>query len=304
MVRINPWRDTCPCDSKRLVIDCCFRRGKLFKPRGVTRPVRPRTGFAQAGCFGARLHDCSPGLTREHFISRSSLLDLVQHDGLLHVEGFPWQSNAVQAVSIKSRASKIACSRHNHALSPLDGAALSFNSALRSIEVPPTGPAARSDRCVGLVNGHDIERWCLKVLIGGLVSGNLVLESSRFKDWQPPLEWLEFLFGESASLRRGGLFVIDPVAQPGWRSSKLGMAPLFRDGHPKGLLLQIMGISFVFTVDPQSVAALDRGLFRPTEISIGTPHGRRIVAMSWERAGGARGVMLERQPPGLADAPQ
>jgi hypothetical protein len=86
-----PWKieDFCPCESGKPLRDCCLG------PDGVPRiripsliPPGPNTGYRNDRCYLNVTGNCSPSISKEHYISRSILEEL----GPLTFYGFPWDT--------------------------------------------------------------------------------------------------------------------------------------------------------------------------------------------------------------------
>src|ERR1700687_3518444 len=204
MITLNP-DDACPCGSGNIFRACCLGADGGFKPvASVTRCPPPRTGTRTKGCYAAALADCSPDLSREHFISEGLLKEL-SVGGLVSIDGFPWQSDrGIQKLPTAVLASNILCRRHNVALSTLDAVALRFFRWID--EFHGEFDRGQEDNRFCLVNGHDVERWILKTLCGAVFSKNATINAAK-SDWQPPTEWLQILFGEAQFSARCGLYV-------------------------------------------------------------------------------------------------
>src|ERR1700754_177890 len=226
LVTLNPDEDRCPCGSGRLVRGCCMTGRDLFLSRATTRPPRPRTNHSATGCFARALGDCSADITREHFLS-AAVLHALSALGGIDVRGPSWLRGTTKQLSVNALASNMLCSRHNGALSPLDSVAQRFCESLLAIRADSEAEAGvGSAVCVGLINGHDLERWCLKILIGGLYSGNLSLQGQDTKNRLPPSEWLSFLFGERPFARVGGLYSLSPIEPTEPTSKYVSVTPL------------------------------------------------------------------------------
>jgi len=106
--------DKCPCESERVLRNCCLKLdGELRPVAAFTRAPAPKTSIRNKGCYAAALADCSPDISREHFVSHG-LLKLLSIEGKITIDGFPWQdAGAVSRVPPATLNGKILCSRHN-----------------------------------------------------------------------------------------------------------------------------------------------------------------------------------------------
>lgn len=292
-VSLDPRKDLCPCGQGKTIRDCCFRNGRLFRASSMTAPPGLRTGYSHEGCYARCLADCDGKLSREHWISESALR-LLDPCGPITFEGLGWQSAAkAQTMYPRQAASHVLCRRHNNALSIIDEAGTAFFKALLHINrLQAAEPLHTQNRCLLLSNGHDIERWLLKVLIGGIASGNMRVNGCRQQDWEPIPEYIEFLFGWQTTLSHGGLYIIDPngVAPPS--PGTLNIAPLSRHGSPVGLLAFLAGFQLCLAIGPRDDTPLVNGVFRPKELITETPQGSIVLGISWEVAGDDQGAVL------------
>src|SRR5438552_3125619 len=112
----------CPCGSARSLEQCCLRPGDVLRkhvPSLTPRP--PATGHMEAGCYLSDDLDCSPDLSAEHPMSRAVLQEI---GPTVRVGGVPWLPSGEQKnIGINNLKTRILCSRHNSALSPLDAEA-------------------------------------------------------------------------------------------------------------------------------------------------------------------------------------
>lgn len=167
-----PRGSECPCGSTKPTCQCCLTEYGLYKPAAPTRPPGEKTQGRKSGCYASGLEDCGGRLSREHYISESLLRHLNSDEGL-RVWGLPWIDETLQfSYPPGAFASKVLCERHNAALSPLDDLATYLFESLNE------GKAQGDERkLVYLLNGHDIERWLLKVLCGAACSKKVCSET-------------------------------------------------------------------------------------------------------------------------------
>jgi hypothetical protein len=74
------------------------------------------------------------------------------------------------------------------------------------------------------------------------------------------------------------------------------MVALARDSRLAGLLVRLVNFQFALAIGPRDHRPLSDGVFRPKEIIVPTPSGKRILAISWEHPGDAKGAVLRWQP--------
>lgn len=187
--------ESCPCGRPRSLARCCLRRGRLAPSRAST--PRPSGSRRHDRCYAAVLGGCSDKITLEHYVSHC-ILEVLGSTGL-RVEGLnrkPYMTSAAKF------GGKVLCEAHNNALDPLDRVGKAFFTGLTTTSdylSDRRGPPRR----VRLLNGHDVERWFLKTLIGFVAT---------FEDWEPPESWLRVLFGEE-ELGQGEGLVLDILGE-------------------------------------------------------------------------------------------
>ena len=182
------------------------------------------------------------------------------------------------AIPVATFGSKILCTAHNSALSPLDACGTKFFNAVhfsglrfRTGELPPVNGAA--------VNGFDVERWLLKMLIGSACG---VFAETK-KRWLPPLWWLRVLFGKRALGRRNGGLLLGHSIGVFSADVRLGTQPIWRDSLPVGLTTKLGGLDFTLLMEnPLKVTARTHrpGVLRTVELG-----GERedLVILGWDQ---------------------
>jgi hypothetical protein len=279
MIRLDVNRDLCPCGSGKLLRECCVGPNNTFRTTPLdTQPPLPRTGFSNPRCYASRLGDCSPLLSREHFISHG-ILKVLRHGGTVTINGFNWQpENSVQELPPARLASKILCKRHNESLSGLDAMALrlfqAIDNSIRQNE--------RKDR-VFLFDGSDFERWLLKTLCGAVFSGNAHMKASD-KDWRPSPLWLHVLFDGIPFPRRWGFYYAGNTAERiegGFKLRTLSnpIAGVY------GARISFDDELFLFLMEtpPEDLTGtyLERYLYRPKEIVVLNGYSENVIRFVW-----------------------
>jgi hypothetical protein len=198
----------CPCGSGKVTKRCCWQRdGTLLPPDCLTETRLPKTGFKNTRCYASELADCSDKMTREHFLSKG-ILENLTNDGIIRVSGFPWQSQGqLTRVTPNNLTARVLCDRHNHALSSLDKVAKRFIDGLHRVyDEFATTPNSKQDWAV-LFNGHDVERWMVKLLCGAVYSGNVTRNSQKVAGWIPSPLVLRILFGQMPFPKGWGMYL-------------------------------------------------------------------------------------------------
>jgi hypothetical protein len=243
----------------------------------ATRPAGTRTGLVTAGCYAAPLRDCDgKGLTKEHYISEA-LLKLFGKTFI--ADGFAWQTGP-RSLSPGALTAKVLCERHNSALSPLDTAIRNLYSALDRAD---TGQQA-GDR---LLDGEDVERWAVKVLLGLTTSGNVLGANGKPERLETvPEQWLRYLFGDEAAPQGCGFYYVGDGID-GFDADLLDVAVnRWPPGDPQegfvfGVTIKLGRFQFVTAPFAKLEVEKQRLIHRPAEFKIGEPECLR-VQLRWE----------------------
>lgn len=273
MQKLNFYTDYCICGSGKLLKDCCLSR------RNRTRPYGDRTSFSHPKCFASLLEDCSEQLSREHYISRG-IFKIFGKANNIDAEGFPWiPKGEYKQVSAETLTGKMLCKRHNETLSPLDNLAIKFFEFFVRQE-------HSNEVEILLINGCELERWFLKTLCGAVASGNADWNGGKFRNWKPPLEWLNILFDEENISYGSGLHFVSGNYSA--QVNHLGFNPIFKTstGQPIALTFYISGIMFLFSMEPPPdlVKPTTSGAFlkyRPKAIQLAFDNHIREAHFGW-----------------------
>ena len=85
----------------------------------------------------------------------------------IELRGLSWmEDDDMHPVPIKTLASNILCKDHNSALSPLDALGKRWMEHLRKVNADINSVTSPRPITILFVNGHDLERWMLKMLCG------------------------------------------------------------------------------------------------------------------------------------------
>jgi hypothetical protein len=167
--------------------------------------------------------NCGGVLTKEHPISRSVLSFLAHGGNKIRISGHSHQKRqTIDVVGISGLSTHVLCERHNSALSSLDDVAVRFVAAYEECKVHVSGGSREEYH--RLFNGFDIEKWMLKVLCG-VVAGGLRRAVPR-RQWTPPDEWLEVLFGNRRFPRLCGLYFPEKAPDRPLSNSSIYVKPL------------------------------------------------------------------------------
>jgi hypothetical protein len=203
--------DQCPCRSGNTIKEChCLQPNlTLIPPDLSTLPKLPKTGYVNPKCYAGFFQDCSKQISGEHYVSRSILEEIQNENGKgVLTSGMRWmEPNSVQQYSVSNLRAKVLCERHNSVLSGLDMVGLIFFRQLRDFQHTFNNVNRDKSREFCLFNGHDIERWMLKLLCGVIASKN---HSKQRKDLDTsiPEAWLRILYGFEYFRERLGMYYV------------------------------------------------------------------------------------------------
>jgi hypothetical protein len=142
--------------------------------------------LAHDRCYAGPLKDCSNKISREHYISKNLLQSLgvtISVSGLKFLDG-------ERSLPAQALTAKILCERHNRPLSPLDREAGRLFKSLRDMDAGLRTSVRKPTSEQVIINGADIERWCLKALAGLAMGGTVTSDA-----FEPGAPWVEILFG-------------------------------------------------------------------------------------------------------------
>jgi hypothetical protein len=134
---------------------------------------------AVSRCWAAVLGGCSSKMSGEHLVSRNQYGDDTE---TITVQGLPWCPQP-KVIGLASAVAKILCEKHNHALSPADGAAKDVLRALSLMrdrsedKMPPLQFPMRRFTA----SGDLFERWLLKTTINVAMVGKPRPEAGIFE---------------------------------------------------------------------------------------------------------------------------
>ncbi len=171
----------CPCGSGWVIASCCFdpSDGKLRKKVQSVEPPGQKTHFAHVGCYLRNTNNCSPDISREHYISANVLEQIAASEKAIHLSGASFLAEGeTKALPVSSLTAKILCQRHNAALSPLDQEAGGFFEMLTSAMMCKAKGPGSSKKDLWLASGTALELWMLKVACGLYFSR--IAASSRY----------------------------------------------------------------------------------------------------------------------------
>ncbi len=271
---LNLAQDLCLCGSGKLLKNCCLTT------RHNTIPKGPATGFSHPRCYARSLNDCSPTISREHYISEGVLKLYGKKTAL--AKGMKWIPKGNQKeIAINSLTGKVLCNRHNHALSLLDTTAIQFFKFF-------TKPWDGEKDDILLLSGFELERWMLKMLCGIVASGNATFEKTTEK-WQPPQNWLRIMYGTDKIEAPAGLHCITGEYREVTESVQIVPIRSPSSEEPVGLSIVISGIGFIFSMEGIEGTFIKDHLqserfqthYRPEAFQLNNGQNRREVHFGW-----------------------
>lgn len=282
-----PTNSPCPCRSGKAASHCCLTKAGFRKAPASTAPTDPTTDHCLESCYAAQLRDCSPKRSREHYISKS-LLHYLNRNKSLTVGGLHWIEGEQQVLSPNALASKILCSRHNSALSPLDSIAVRLFEAFDETEKSDSG-----EQLLHLFSGHDIERWLLKTLCGIAASKNLTLGPEI--DCSIPPYWLDILFGRIDFPIGEGLYICRSRGYAFEGPHGLRIQTITGKDRLTGMGLWVCGYELILSMSGFPSRTFDGRdfIYRPLELYTTGREFEKSVVMMWEGPADKGTVKLE-----------
>lgn len=277
--------ECCPCGSGKKAKFCCLKSGRWAKPPAKIY-VSESNQFSNSRCYANCLRSCSKKLSREHILSQSIQKQLGGGNEV-DVFGFPFQEQHPQTFSISSLASKVLCSNHNAALSPLDTeAGKLFEKSLAIVQ----DFSLAEKMC--LFAGEDIELWMLKTMLGMIrakQTSSLNSEGISKQEYDYKQDWVEILFQKKAWPVGWGLYVASGIYPS---NGHLLICPNIEDKVVTGCHFRICGKQFFLGLgakeihDPlfdfPRVAQSPRMAYRPTFLNHHRDQDCRQIILSWQ----------------------
>lgn len=289
--KLSP-NDRCPCDSGRRIKNCCWRRSdNSLRPRQArTLTAAPATGFANERCYAAPLKDCSTKITGEHTLSHSVLREL-SPTGIIEVNGLPRRPHEeFVSVPISGFTCNVLCDRHNAALSPLDSIGHRFFKSLRAVNAELRDKSKKPRTRPYLFNGHDIERYILKVLCGDGFANKMNAMHGPIRGWRPSAQWVRVLYGLEPFPTGWGLYLAADMGQPfDLDENVLGVGPVTNDDEELcGARFKVFGLEFELLMTIPNPAQQRYGencRYRPNEVGFSDGRATQSILFGWDVKG-------------------
>jgi hypothetical protein len=258
-----PGTAPCPCKSGLAFANCCDRSDGFLRPLTRTTRVPRPTGYSHPRCYAAGLGGCSTKISGEHPMSAGAL-ELWAGGRTVELRGFTWmQDHELHAIPISRLASNILCKDHNSALSGLDTVGKRWVEHLAAVNADINAVARPRPETMFLINGHDLERWIVKMLCGLVVSGTVEVPGiADPRAWRPPVDWLEMVYGLRPLPLGCGLNFIGQPGEELRNRIEIGVISNSIDG-PYGLPVTFYGLRFLFAMSTSRDGLLQNATYRP-----------------------------------------
>jgi len=151
--------------------------------------------------------------------------------------------------------------------------------------------AAGGDHVDVVIQGENLERWALKVLVGMIVSGAALIDGRNVRV-KPPQAVLDVIFGKcDLPSPRGFYFAFHDERDDGLKI-KVNTPP---EGHPLegialGITIQFLAFRFLTYLAPLPFEDRERFVYRPAGIDFGAT-GR--IAFEWRQGAANKPIPID-----------
>jgi hypothetical protein len=271
----------CICGSGQPAASCCYGNNGWKKSAALVQIDRTGHSGVHDKCYLNLTKACSDQISKEHLISHSVLKVLAEKT--IEISGTPWlKPDEKKILPFGSLVSNCLCRTHNNALTNLDAAAGKFFEAFQKCGTTETGPPLQF-----IFNGHDIERWLLKML-AGMANSNYLAEAGETLVnglhgsidlaglLQDPTKWVPPL----------GLYFTQRLGQRFRRQDIFHLAPLSLIGSKEiaGLIADLQGLHIALLAINRPIAGspLEKSGYRPGRIDFALGDARHTIFLSWD----------------------
>jgi hypothetical protein len=241
----------CPCGSGKQAGNCHVNRakGNWKLPPYEPALTGAKTGVSCAGCFASFTNDCDGKLSEEHWVSKGIILR-VGTNGRVEIT---WKNQPSRVVQTNAFSEEILCVRHNNALNKLDATAIAVFDTLDHFQsdqgIQPDPHGSEFD----LHSGEALERWLLKLLWGGTVSGAFTLSGIPTTALREPGNYqfmlADYLFRGGKLPTGWGLYVVAPGPGKNLHANEtIAMVPKSVNGElwEGSIFMRVVGFTFAF----------------------------------------------------------
>lgn len=287
-IKLSP-AELCPCGSGWVIASCCLDAsdGMLRKKVPSIVPPGPKTNFAHADCYLRDTNNCSPDISREHYISANVLEQIAASEKAINLSGVPFLAEGeTRALPVSSLTAKILCQRHNVALSPLDQEAGRFFKMLTETMMRKAKGPGSSKRELWLASGTAVELWMLKVACGlyfsrvGSANRNSISDT-HYVDMEKVVDAFEGKWQE-----RAGLYFNGDAGTLLTTAFHVRAAPLTDDKRMGGVRISLLGFEcdLIFDTSGTREGIWVGVVHRPHELAFENEHGRKkCILLSWPK---------------------
>ena len=250
----------------------------------------PPTGFSHARCYAASLNDCSTRISGEHTISDAVLREL-SNTGIVEVSGLGNKGpDEFLSVPIAGFKSKVLCEHHNSALSPLDAIGHRFFKSFRTLNAELRDKFKKPRNRGYLFNGHDIERYILKILCGDGFANKMQGAEGPIRDWRPNPQWIRILYGLEPFPTGWGLYLSAALGKDiALDQNSLGVCPVVDgNGDLCGARFQMFGLEFeLLMIVPNRTQEryAENCRYRPAEVLFDDGRAVHGILLGWDIKG-------------------
>jgi hypothetical protein len=284
--------DLCPCPSGKKAKFCCWiSKGRWNKDPALVqvRPI-PVEDYAHPKCYASLTKKCSTKITREHFISRNILKELV-YDWGVKITGLPWiDYETWELLPTESLASKILCENHNQALSDLDAQMGRFFRTILDFDEDFNRDAPKEELAV--FSGEDIEKWMLKTVCAMVASSQLATQGQKM-DVPLKREWVDILYNNHSWPEHWGMYFNVPEDRTINIFKSISVQPWTEAGELKGVVVSVNEFKFNLILGkPENPWACGR--YRPRTMIISQKGVKKYIEICWQNNAYQSQVDLKR----------
>lgn len=233
-------------------------------------------------CLARHLGACEAKLSGEHPVSKSLLRLIESTEGGVWVQGFPWLGQeAERRIGVSSLVANVFCTKHNSNLSVLDATALEVARVLKRFSDREPGAALTT------VNGRELERFLLKVLMGLVASKQTRYRAGDVIPPDVPPDWIDVAFGIRLLPARCGLYVAHGRI-PKNEGRDYAISPLSVNRRVAGVKFRVFDVCFTLAaIDPgpnPTGGITNKYLYRPPSLRLNHSnprHGRAVLNFTW-----------------------
>jgi len=206
------------------------------------------------------------------------------------------------SIPIAGFTSNVLCDRHNSALSPLDKVGHRFFRSLRALNADLRDKTKRPKDRAYLFNGHDIERYILKILCGDGFGNKMQTLTGRKRGWRPSAQWVRILYGLEPFPQGWGLYLSANIGGTiELDENVLGVRPVTDDADELcGATFKVLGLEFELLMTTPNPAQERYGVncrYRPAEVIFSDGRATKGILFGWDIKGQAGSLHIQHGMP-------